>query len=68
MLELNVLELLKKKGKTKYWLFVQMDMTYTNFNNIITNKTKSIKYSNIEKLCQILECKPNDLFVEKKIS
>ncbi len=67
MLELNVLELLKKKGKTKYWLFVQMDMTYTNFNNIITNKTKSIKYSNIEKLCQILECEPNDLFSEKKI-
>ena len=68
MLELNVLELLKKKGKTKYWLFVQMDMTYTNFNNIISNKTKSIKYSNIEKLCQILECEPNDLFTEKKIS
>ncbi len=66
MLELNVLELLKKKGKSKYWLFVQLDMTYTNFNNIITNKTKSIKYSNIERFCEILECKPNDLFTDKK--
>lgn len=66
MLELNVLELLKKKGKSKYWLFVQLDMTYTNFNNIVNNKTKSIKYSNIERFCEILECNPNDLFIDKK--
>lgn len=62
MLKLNVLELLKKKGKTKYWLYNQLDMSYTNFNNIVTNKTKSIKYENIEKFCKILECEPNDLF------
>ncbi len=68
MVELNVLELLKKKGKTKYWLFIQLDMTYTNFNNIVTNKTKSIKYSNIEKFCEILECEPNDLFKNTKVS
>ena len=66
MLQLNVIDLLKKKGKSKYWLFVQLDMSYTNFNNIITNKTKSIKYSNIEKFCKILECEPNDLFKEVK--
>lgn len=62
MLQLNVLELLEKKGKTKYWLFNQLDMSYTNYNNIIMNNTKSIKYENIEKFCNILECEPNDLF------
>lgn len=62
MLKLNVLEILENKGKSKYWLFQQLDMTYTNFNNIITNKTKSIKYANIEKFCELLECTPNDLF------
>lgn len=62
MLKLNVLEILENKGKSKYWLFNQLDMTYTNFNNIVTNKTKSIKYDNIEKFCKILECTPNDLF------
>lgn len=61
-MKLNVLEILKKKGKTKYWLYNQLDMSYTNFNNIIMNKTKSIKYENIEKFCKILECEPNDLF------
>lgn len=62
MVKLNVLKILKKKGKTKYWLYNQMDMTYTNFNNLVTNKTKPIKYQNIEKLCNILDCSPNDIF------
>lgn len=66
MLKLNVLELLEKNGKTKYWLFNQLEMSYTNFNNIIMNKTKSIKYENIEKFCKILECEPNDLFKKSK--
>lgn len=65
-MKLNVLEILKKKGKTKYWLYNQLDMSYTNFNNIIMNKTKSIKYENIEKFCKILECEPNDLFKKGK--
>ena len=65
MVELNVLEILKKKGKTKYWLFNQLDMSYTNFNNIVMNITKSIKYENIEKFCKILDCKPNELFKMK---
>ncbi len=71
MLKLNVLEILENKGKSKYWLFQQLDMTYTNFNNIITNKTKSIRYANIEKFCELLDCSPNDLFTivpDKKIN
>ncbi len=66
MIKLNILEILKKKGKTKYWLFNQLDMSYTNFNNIVENKTKSIKYENIEKFCDILDCQPNDLFKRVK--
>lgn len=69
MLQLNVDNLLKKNGKTKYWLFNELNkispMSYTNFNNLVSNKTKSIKYDNIEKLCTILQCKPNDLFITK---
>lgn len=68
MLKLKVLELLKKKNKTKYWLYIQLNMSYQNFNNMISNKTKSIKYENIELLCELLDCSPNDLFekVEEK--
>ncbi len=63
MVELNVIELLKKKDKSKYWLFNKIEtMSYTNFDNMINNRTKSIKYANIQKLCTILECTPNELF------
>ncbi len=63
MIKLDVLNLLKKKKKTKYWLYNQLNMSYQNFNNMVNNKTKSIKYENIDIICQLLNCKPNDLFL-----
>jgi len=62
MLKLRVLDLLKEQGKTKYWLYMQMGMSYQNFNNMVSNRTKSIQYQNIENLCLLLNCTPNDLF------
>ncbi len=63
MLKLNALELLNKKGKTKYWLYKQMGMSYQNFSKMINNETKSIKYDNIEALCYILECRIDELLI-----
>ena len=62
MIKLRVIELLAKKGVTKYWLFKQLGMSYQNFSRMINNETKSIRYENIETLCQIFECTPNELF------
>ena len=63
MVKLNALALLDKKGKTKYWLYKQLGMSYQNFNKMINNETKSIQYENIDAMCQIFECTPNELFV-----
>ena len=69
MVTLNVKELLKQKGKSKYWLFNNLNnysnISYTNFNNMVENKTKSIKYENIDRLCEILDCNISDLFEKK---
>lgn len=62
MVYLNVKELLKQKGKTKYWLVKAMESDYQNINAIINNETVGIKFQTIDKLCKILECTPNDLF------
>lgn len=62
MIKLNALKLLEQKGKTKYWLYKQLGMSYQNFSKMINNETKSIQYENIDALCQIFECTPNDLF------
>lgn len=63
MIKLNILAILEEKGKTKYWLYKQLGTSYQNFNRMVNNETKMIKFENIEALCQILECTPNDLFI-----
>ena len=61
-MKLRVLEILKEKQKTKYWLWIQVGGSYQNFNNMVTNKTRSIRFETLQSLCDILECTPNDLF------
>ena len=51
MIKRNALELLEKQGKTKYWLYKQLGMSYQNFSRMINNETKSIRYENIEAMC-----------------
>ena len=62
MIKLDVLNILEKNGKTKYWLYKQLGMSYQNFSRMINNETKSIQYENIDALCQIFNCTPNELF------
>ncbi|MEE0945524.1 MAG: helix-turn-helix transcriptional regulator [Acutalibacteraceae bacterium] len=62
MIKLKVLDLLKQKGHTKYWLYKQLGMSYQNFSKMVNNETKSIRYENIETICLLLECTPNELF------
>ncbi|MCL2588539.1 MAG: helix-turn-helix transcriptional regulator [Oscillospiraceae bacterium] len=62
MIRLNVMDLLEKHKKTKYWLHKQLGMSYDNYNKMITNQTKSISYKNLEALCVIFNVTPNELF------
>ena len=62
MIRLRIKEILESKGRTKYWLYKQMGMSYQNFNRMVNNETQSIRYSNLEALCAIFECNPSDLF------
>lgn len=63
MIKLDVLRLLEEQGRTKYWLYKQLGMSYQNFNRMVNNQTKSIRYENIETMCLLLNCTPSDLFV-----
>ncbi len=63
-MKLRILEILKEQEKTKYWLYIRLGLSYQNFNRLIRNETSSIKFENLQALCDILECTPNDLFEE----
>ena len=62
MVRLKAIELLNENGKTKYWFYKQLGMSYQNFNRMINNETKSIRYKNIEAMCLLFNCTPNELF------
>lgn len=62
MLKLRVKELLAERGLSKYSLYKQLGMSYQNYNNMINNKTASIRYENIEAMCIFFGITPNELF------
>lgn len=62
MIRLRVLEILAELGKTKYWLYNQLGLSYQNFNKMVNNETKGIKYETLFALCEILQCSVGDLF------
>ena len=60
MVYINIKELLKEKGKTKYWLIKNMEGSYQSISHMMNNETTGIKFETI--LFKLLECTPNDLF------
>ncbi len=63
MIKMNVQNILNEQGKTRYWLVKQMQTTYKTVNKICDNTLTGLQLETIEKLCQILDCTPNDLFI-----
>ena len=51
-MKLRIKEILEEKGKTKYWLYIQMGLSYQNFNKIVNNQTSSIKFENLKTICE----------------
>lgn len=62
MIKLNIVELLQKNNKTKYWLCQKMNITSRNLNRIIRGETSSISFKYIEEFCEYLNCTPGKLF------
>lgn len=62
MVRLRILDILEEQGHTKYWLFKQMDLSYQNFNRMVKNETRSIRFENLDILSDILGCSVGDLF------
>lgn len=61
MIKINIVELLEKENKSKYWLCKNMNITFNSINRIIRRETTSISFKYIEELCNLLNCEPGDL-------
>lgn len=61
MVKFNIESLLKKNGKSKYWLCKNMNITSRNLNRIIYGETTSISFKYLEDMCKFLNCNLSDL-------
>ena len=44
----------------------KVGMALSNLSILKTNKAKAIRFSTLEKICEVLECKPGDILDYKK--
>ena len=61
MVKFNIENVLKKNGKSKYWLCKNMNITSRNLNRIIYGETTSISFKYLEDMCKFLDCELSDL-------
>lgn len=66
MVNFNIEKLLKKRGKSKYWLCKNMNITSRNLNRIMKGETTSISFKYLEDMCQFLDCEIGELISVKK--
>lgn len=66
MILVNVNQMLKKQKKTKYWFVKNMGGSYQSLSNLINNKTKSIHFETLERICELLDCEPGDVITRKR--
>lgn len=61
-MKLILKEYLQKVGVSIYRLEKETGMHHKTLSDIVNNKTKSISYENLGKICSVLNCTPNDIF------
>ena len=66
MISFNIEKLLKRQGKTKYWLCKNMNITSRNLNRVLKGETTSISFKYLEDMCNLLNCEIGELISFEK--
>ncbi|CAI3272161.1 helix-turn-helix transcriptional regulator [Enterococcus cecorum] len=61
MIEIHLDQYLKKRQMTLTQLSEVVDITIANLSILKSGKAKAIRFSTLEKICEVLECQPGDL-------
>jgi putative transcriptional regulator len=60
-IKVKIDELLKKRGRTRYWLVKQTGITYPAVMKLCEGETQRIEFSTLSAICNALECQPGEL-------
>ena len=61
MILINLDVIMAKKKISSQELAERVGITPANLTILKTNKAKAIRFSTLDKICEILECKPGDI-------
>lgn len=61
MILVNLDLIMAKKKISSQELAERVGITPANLSILKTNKAKAIRFSTLDKICEILECKPGDI-------
>jgi putative transcriptional regulator len=61
MITIDIDNILKQQHRTRYWLAKETNITYRNIVRLANNETDAIKFNNLEKICLVVNCTPNDI-------
>lgn len=64
-MKLNIKDRIDKLGISKNKLAQQLKISYPTMLDMYNGESTSIKLETLEKLCDILNCTPNDIFVSE---
>ena len=59
-------ELAEKVGYKDKTAIAKVGITPANLSILKTNKAKAIRFSTLEKICEVLDCKPGDVLDYEK--
>jgi putative transcriptional regulator len=61
VIEIRLDEILKKSGRTYYWLAKETGISHNTLWRLKKGKAKAINFKTLEGICQALECNPGDM-------
>lgn len=66
MIVVNLDVIMAKRKISSIELAEKIGITPTNLSILKTNKGKAIRFSTLDKLCEVLDCTPQDILEYKK--
>ena len=61
MIVVNLDVMMAKRKMSLNELSEKTDITLANLSILKNNKAKAIRFSTLEKICEVLDCKPGDI-------
>jgi putative transcriptional regulator len=60
-IEIRIKEVLKRRGRTSYWLSKETGISHTTLWRLKKGKALGINFATLEKICRSLQCEPGDV-------